>query len=295
MIVSYHPVYEADLNLNCAGRKPGQADLEAIKTASAVILPQGCSKALYNMARANCAHVFPRMDPRFDYPGKVGQARLFNEQGVDHPLTLAFEALAEFEKRFSTRKVWDIIPFPMIFKFDWGGEGETVYHLQDRSELSSLLEKAAAFERSGQAGFVIQQLVDCRNRCLRVVVIGRLLISYWRRLDADLPSKANLSQGAILDYCSAARLQETGRQAVAAFCRRTNIQLAGFDLLFSDKDLACGKIRPLFLEINYFFGRTGLGGSQNYYRLLADQIDNWLHRRGLRLASSPNSRAAKHG
>jgi ribosomal protein S6--L-glutamate ligase len=37
----------------------------------------------------------------------------------------------------------------------------------------------------------------------------------------------------------------------------------------------------MLLEINYFFGRKGLGGSENYYRILLAEIRNWLARRNL--------------
>jgi ribosomal protein S6--L-glutamate ligase len=30
------------------------------------------------------------------------------------------------------------------------------------------------------------------------------------------------------------------------------------------------------LEINYFFGRRGLGGSDAFYEILKSEIDNWL-------------------
>jgi len=33
----------------------------------------------------------------------------------------------------------------------------------------------------------------------------------------------------------------------------------------------------LFLEINYFFGRKGLGGSEAYYKLLQQEIDRWIN------------------
>jgi len=178
MIVSFHPIYEADCNLVCAGRHPGDSDREAICRASAVILPQGCSSALYRLARANCPNVFPKMDPRYDYPGKVGQARLFASLGVDHPRTLAFASLEEFEKHYPGRSVENTISFPMVFKLNWGGEGENVLPIATGSDLTSALKKAALFEASGRKGFVIQQLVSCRNRCLRVVVIGRRFISY---------------------------------------------------------------------------------------------------------------------
>jgi len=49
--------------------------------------------------------------------------------------------------------------------------------------------------------------------------------------------------------------------------------MAGFDLLFSSER----KNRtPLFLEINYYFGRRGLGGSERFYEILNTEITKWL-------------------
>ena len=72
MILSFHPCYEADSNILCAGRDPDEKDLAAIRAADAVILPQGCREALYLLARQNCSYVFPDYDARFQYPGKTG-------------------------------------------------------------------------------------------------------------------------------------------------------------------------------------------------------------------------------
>lgn len=59
---------------------------------------------------------------------------------------------------------------------------------------------------------------------------------------------------------------------VGRFCEKTGINLAGVDLLFpSDRTLD-----PLFLEINYFFGRRGLGGSDRWYAILNAEIETWL-------------------
>jgi ribosomal protein S6--L-glutamate ligase len=68
---------------------------------------------------------------------------------------------------------------------------------------------------------------------------------------------------------------------VRRICHQTGIQLAGFDLLFDENDLARGLVRPLVLEINHFFGRRGLGGSDAYYRILEEEVDHWLSRLGL--------------
>jgi len=34
------------------------------------------------------------------------------------------------------------------------------------------------------------------------------------------------------------------------------------------------------LEINYYFGRRGLGGTINYYRLLYKAVQDWLEEAG---------------
>jgi ribosomal protein S6--L-glutamate ligase len=74
-------------------------------------------------------------------------------------------------------------------------------------------------------------------------------------------------------------LQEVAVSETNAFCKKTNINLAGFDFLFSDDK------EPFFLEINYFFGRRGLGGSEKYYQMLIEVITNWLIRQGLKIGS----------
>ena len=68
-------------------------------------------------------------------------------------------------------------------------------------------------------------------------------------------------------------------QAVREFCDRTHINLAGFDILFSLEDTPPV---PLLLEINYFFGRQGIGGSESYYALLVEQIHRWIADQKLR-------------
>ena len=82
MILSFHPLFEADQNRLCAGRDPGKEELEAIRRADAVILPQGCRESLYFMARKACPHIFPNYDARFAYPEKIGQVQLFQENRV---------------------------------------------------------------------------------------------------------------------------------------------------------------------------------------------------------------------
>jgi ribosomal protein S6--L-glutamate ligase len=270
MILSFNPIIEADENIICAGREPDDTDLAAIRAADAVILSQGCYASLYRMARDNCRHIFPNLDIRFDYPGKRNQARLFRDMGVPHPPTWIFNALAPY------RACPEPIPFPAVVKLDWGGEGTNVFKVDDNRTLAAAMDHVAACEASGQPGFLIQACIPTGNRSLRVTVIGEHTTAYWR-IQAD-PRRFGtaVTSGARLDHEADPHLQDAALKTVMAFCKRTHLQLGGFDFIFDDRSLQKGYIEPLMLEINFFFGRTGLGGSQRYYDLFERQVDAWL-------------------
>jgi ribosomal protein S6--L-glutamate ligase len=273
MIVSFHPMFEADMNIICAGRRPNSEDLAAIQSAQAVVLAQGCYRSLYEMARANCVNVFPNYDARFRYPGKLGQAKLFRELDIRHPATEIFANVAAFQNQYSERHFRLPWPYPVVFKLDWGGQGETVYLIESDKDLKEYLDQTAHYEKSGQTGFLLQEYIPSNGRTLRVVVIGRRLISYWR-IQPDIDGfHTNLRSGAILESESQPALRQEAEKAIRALCRATGINLAGFDVIFAT-DVADPE--PLLLEINYFFGRKGLGGSAVYYEILQTEIQAWL-------------------
>ena len=280
MILSYHPCFEADKNRLCAGRKPGTDDLAAMLAADAVILPQGCYESLYTMARNNCKHVFPNFDAKFKYKGKIGQARLFQNINAAHPKTEIHLDMDAFSKHYGGFPEKPSFDFPFVFKFDWGGDGDHVYLIQSVENFSNVLEIARKYETSGQKGFIIQEYIPANNRSLRVVVIGRTIVSYWRIQRNTDHFLSNVAKGAMIDYDSDHDLQKTAITSVKNFCSQTRINLAGFDILFSSRK----KVKtPLFLEINYFFGRQGLGGSANFYDILTKEIMKWIENLGLPL------------
>ncbi len=279
MVLSFHPNIVAHRNIICAGRLPNHEDEEAIQQASAVLLSQGCSEALYKMCRTYCPHVFPNYDARFDFPGKLGQAGLFEKMGVPFPQTYTFSNVFSYNSRKGHNSLATFLKFPCVFKFNWGGEGDGVLLLTTESALKQAVDSAAILERSGEKGFLLQEYVPCAGRSLRVVIIGDQLVSYWRRQEIDGQFLTNVKAGAVIDHTSDPELQEVGRTAVQHFCTQTGVNLAGFDLLFSEN----AKSQPLFLEINYFFGRRGLGGSLKYYELVKKAVRLWLQRIGLSL------------
>jgi ribosomal protein S6--L-glutamate ligase len=84
----------------------------------------------------------------------------------------------------------------------------------------------------------------------------------------------------MIDHDSEPHLQRNAVKSVKNFCSQTRINLAGFDILFSSQT----KVNtPLFLEINYFFGRQGLGGSEKFYDILTKEIMKWIESLGLSL------------
>ncbi len=284
MIVSFHPIIVAHRNIICAGREPGGGDLAAIRRAEAVILPQGCPEALYRMARANCARVFPNLDVRFDFPGKCGQIGLFERMGLHHPPTTCFGTLEAFDAA-----AWRP-EFPVVVKLDWGGQGETVFRVDDGPGLDGVLAKIRAYESSGQFGFLFQPLIPAGGRALRVTVIGGRRMAYWRIQPDAGRFGTSIAHGARIDHQADPELRQAAVEAVDRFCDRSGLQLGGFDFIFDHRRVAQGRIQPLALEINYFFGRDGLGGSRGFYKMLETEVDGWLARHGLsRPAVDPES------
>jgi ribosomal protein S6--L-glutamate ligase len=280
MILSFHPCFAADQNIICAGRDPNGKDLAAMRDAAAVVLPQGCSRSLYRLARENCPHVFPNLDAKFDYPGKIGQIRLFRKVGVRHPASMPYDSLQDYLDKTPSGSRTDF-DFPLILKHDWGGEGESVFLLRSEVELAEALSRTRAWEATGQKGFIFQEYLPSQNRALRVAVIGEESIAYWRVQKDPAVFGTSLAKGAVIDHGADSHLSAKAVSATRDFCRRTGINLAGFDFLFASQDVGAESGEPYFLEINFFFGRKGLGGSANYYRILTAQIDHWLKTIGL--------------
>lgn len=275
MIVSFHPIIVAHKNIICAGRDPDEGDLAAIRKADAVILPQGCKEPLYRMATANCGHVFPNLDVRFDFPSKSGQARLLDKLGITHPETAYFERVVAFQRSAGT------IVYPVVVKYDWGDEGNTVFKADDSEQLAVVVDKAAACEATGQCGFLVQEYIPADHGALRVVLIATKKFAYWRVPQGPGTFGTHVNGGARIDTTYRPDLQQAAIAVVEQVGMQTGLQLAGFDFIFNQRDLEQGLIRPLMLEINYFFGRTGLGGSEAYYRILEAEIDTWLAAIGL--------------
>ena len=266
MILSFNPVIVADENIICAGRAPGPEELAALGRAQAIILPQGVREDLYRLCRGVCPLVWPDYDLRFSWPGKVGQALLFGRYGVSRPATMVYPSVGDFLRLSRLEK-------PYVLKNNLGGQGSGVFLVETGEQLAEALGFLEQAERMGRGGFIQQELVDHGGRDLRVVVIGGETIAYWRWAGEGSGILTNLAAGGREDFDSDPDLIERGKRAVRDFCDRTGINLAAFDVMFRVGDRDCA---PLFIEINYFFGRQALGGSFEFYKLLERAAHNWL-------------------
>lgn len=284
MILSFHPCIEGDRNITCAGRSPNGEDLKAIKAAHAVILSQGCSRILYEMASNHCGNVFPNLDGKFRYPGKAGQIELFQKNKAPHPKTETFRDIHTYTSRYGGKQPGGDFSYPFVFKFSWGGEGEFVHLIRSADDLDRIMQQAIAYERSGLKGFLLQECIPADGKTIRVVVVGQTIVSYWRIQDKKDQFYSSLAKGAVVDAVSDSIRRKAAERAVKQFCTETGINLAGFDLIFSTlSEAEKDRREPLFLEINYFFGRKGLGGSEKFYALLRCEVEEWLSGLGMSL------------
>ncbi|MBU0960284.1 MAG: glutathione synthase [Proteobacteria bacterium] len=268
MLLSFNPAIDGDRFIwNLA---PWDAELlAAIKKAQAIVLPQTVTREFYRLCKENCAKVFPNYDMRCSWEGKVGDTLLFWTFGVAHPRTMVFPRLESMVNEHPEMMAKPILPdFPFVIKGACGGEGRYVWLVKCQEDFDKTLARLKKCELEGVFGFVIQEYLPGLKRDLRVVVIGDEIISYWRNREGFFH---NVSKGGTIDFESDPHLQKKGREAVHELCVKTGINLAGFDLIFADPDRD-----PLFLEINYTFGRVGLGGSEAFYTLLEKEVKNWL-------------------
>jgi ribosomal protein S6--L-glutamate ligase len=274
MILSFHPVIVADVQIILGDRLLSDADLAAIRRAEAIILPQSCPRDLYRVCRDSSALVFPNYDRRYDYEGKVGQSRLFEEMGWPHPPTIRWPSVKEFMEEHG----WEgNLPhsIPFFVKRDKGHEGEGVYLIRGFSDLESGLED---IRRKGDPGFISQDSVPCGGNVLRAVIMGKRSYTYWKRPSSPEKLITTISSGSVIDESWRPDLQEKGALQAEKISRDAGINLAAIDFVFP---LGDPFPQPLILEINYYFGRRGLGGSLRYYRLLMDAVREWLEGNGI--------------
>ncbi len=271
MILSFHPCFTADKQIIFySRRKINGNDISLINSAELIILPQACSEELYKLCEESGADVFPDYRTRFRYPGKTGQSFLIKEKGLDQPITFVWNSTEDFLKKFDESHNHE---YPFILKADKAHEGEGIFVIKKKSELNSALHELEKKRNK----FVSQEFILSHGNILRVVIMGDNYISYWKRPGDSQSEITSMKNGAVVDGEWRPELQKKGRAEAKKLSNRTGINLAALDFIFNiDEE----NPKALLLEINYYFGRRGLGGTINYYKMLHETLIKWMENHG---------------
>jgi ribosomal protein S6--L-glutamate ligase len=281
MILSFHPCFLGDTLVILGDGTLDEHDLRHIEAADIIILPQYCTPELYRTCKRSSAQIFPNYDTRFKYPGKIGQSFLFKNYDCPHPKTLPWDSVRAFNEAYEGRGDFSH-RMPFLIKADQAHEAEGIYTITDRRELDRSLEDLGRLEKSRSSGFISQELIRAEGNVLRAVIVGSKINTYWKRARETGQMIVTISHGAEIDRAWKPELQTKGKIEAERLVAATGINLAAIDFIF---DFKSPDPQPLFLEINYIFGRRGLGGSMAFYRLLAEAVQEWLVERGF----DPNS------
>ena len=272
MILSFHPCIDADLQIILGDRSLSSRDMEMISSAEAVILHQGMVGPLFEACCKAEVKTFPDYTMRYKYPGKIGQSSLFKNFDLRHPKTSSWETVDAYVQ--ANPEIEALMQHgPFVMKANLSHEGEGVFLVKDAPSFREALHRLTLKERADVKGFVVQEFIPCGGNVLRSVIMGKNVISYWKRPVHHGQEITTISKGALVDKVWQPVLLKMGDDCAQVLSKKTGINLAAVDFLVPPAEKGTS---PLFLEINYYFGRKGLGGMENYYRLLFRSIQEWL-------------------
>lgn len=258
--VSFRPDVGMEENLPPFAGVDDPETIGLLKNAVGVLLPSHTSPWRYRSITRHAKNWFPRLEARFNFQGKTRQVRLFHGMGVRHPDSFVFETPFRLQAYLNAHEPpWG---YPFVLKGDLGGGGETVFPIYGREDVAAHL-----LSLPKDAPLLIQEWVEHGGKDLRVVIYGDHAVSYFRVGGGRFYN--NICRGGKLDHDGWPELQQKGVAAVRTFSRHAGIDIAGFDLMFPDEG------EPVFIEVNFHFGRKGLGGLREHERHVRRAIQSW--------------------
>lgn len=258
--MSLSPYVSLDHNLSLFAPLEDPEVRALLRGARGVVLPGYVSPWRYVAVTRLARRWFPRLEAARSLHGKARQILAFRRLGVRHPATWVFR---NRQHAWSVLRTWGSPwGFPAVLKGDSGGGGSAVFPVHDPAGVWEKLERLPA-----QEPVLFQQWINHGGRDLRVVVYGSTAVSYFRVGGGGFYN--NVSKGAAIDYEIAPEDQERGIRACLDLSRRLGIDLAAYDLMFPDAG------PPVFVEINFNFGRKGLGGAPGHRKYLQRAVERW--------------------
>lgn len=239
--------------------------------ADLTVVPQRIKAHQYRFCRKHALRLFPDYRYRFGFEGKYGNIELFRMFNAPHPPTELYLSVSAFVNRHIGEGV-PHLRFPFVVKGDTGGGGWGVFLVRDEKTLRETLELLSDVRRHPTGRFIAQAYIPHGGRDLRVVVVGTSFYPYWRCQPDPEEFRNNVGRGAFIVHDLDPELREKGLRCVRTFCENTGINLAAFDVLF---DRRKPDPVPLLCEINFMFGRKGLGGSNKFFTYLREAVDKF--------------------
>jgi ribosomal protein S6--L-glutamate ligase len=258
--VSFQPEIRMEENLPPFTSIEDPRTIDLLGKAVGVLLPSYVAPWTYRSITQHAKNWFPRLEALFNFRGKTSQVHLFDSMGVRHPESLVFETPLCLQAYIDEHESpWG---YPIVLKGDLGGGGVTVFPVYGGEDIAKYLLKLPK-----DKPLLIQKWVEHGGKDLRVVIYGDQTVSYFRVGGGQFYN--NVCRGGRIDHGGWPELQQKGASAVLEFCTRAGIDIAGFDLMFPDDGA------PVFIEVNFRFGRKGLGGLKEHQRHLLRAILRW--------------------
>lgn len=273
MILSFHPRVKGDINLRLTLKGLfSDEETRLLSSCRAAIVTQSIKAQQYLVCKDYCFDLFPDYTYRFGFEGKYGNIDLFRKFNAPHPETTRYESVEDFRFRHF-KKQEPTMSFPFVLKGDRGGGGWAVFLIQNKHDLMMQLDVLDDVRLHPTRRFIAQEYVSHGGRDLRVVVIGKISKAYWRCQLKPGEFRNNVGRGAVINCEIDPDLRDQGITCVEHFCSKSGINLAAFDVLF---DRSQKLPKPLLSEINFLFGRKGIGGSPRFYELLNEGVRQWI-------------------
>lgn len=260
--VSLHQHIRLDENLPSIGAWDEHAEA-LIRGATGVLMPKYFTPSRYRRIRELARAHFPSYDVRYAYRGKASQIELFRRHGYPHPETRIFGSPGEAEASLAATGMPR--PLPFVLKGDLGGGGSAVFPVESRQAYLEGLDRLPPNQP-----VLVQEWVEAGGKDLRVVFMADQECSYFRVGGESFYN--NVSKGARIEPELEPARQRSGRRLARRLAEEIGIDLAAFDVIFPVSG------PPQLLEINFLFGKKGLGGLRGYNRMFEKAVQGWKRR-----------------
>ena len=174
---------------------------------------------------------------------KLQCMQILSTSGVGFPLTSFTNYSNDFDEIIDS-----VGGTPLVIKLTEGTQGLGVMLAENNSSAESVIE---AFNKL-KARVIIQEFIkESRGEDIRVIVVGDRVVAAMKRTAPPGEFRSNVHRGGT---CQSVELSESERDAALGACRALGLNVAGVDLLRSNRG-------PLVIEVNSSPGLEGIDGA----------------------------------